>query len=160
MTETPFSADNANGVAVRLLHAATKEMLTVRVSESDFASKTFPSWASGEDDERNGMVTVGADDDRHLRTTLGAAFTKDRVAVRVVIEGLYEVDENSSALTEGDRMYDRLPDYYRQALAQLALDELYPYLREAVQRASSIVYPIQPILLQPPGGSVRIPPPE
>lgn len=157
MSEDAFPEGLTAGIVVRLLHAATREMLTARISESDYEAQRYPEWVVSDNHERNGRVTVGADDESHLRMTLRAAFTQERVAVKVVIEGLYEVDSRSEALMPGDVMYDRVPTRYRQVLAELAVDELYPYLREAVHRASAIVYPIHPILLEPPGGAVHIP---
>lgn len=157
MTETPFPDDPPDGLVVRLLHAATRETLAARISEADFESGTYPSWVAEDEDERSGLVTVGAEDSRHLRMTLRAKFIKERVAVKVVIEGLYEVDVRSSVLVDGDQMYDRVPAAYRQTLAQVAVEELFPYLREAVHSASASVLPINPILLQPPGGATEIP---
>lgn len=157
MTEPPFPTGEKAGIVVRLLHAGTREMLAVRLPDADAEQKTFPQWAVDDGEERNGMVTVGAEGERHLRVTLLGKFIKGAVATRVVIEAVYEVDLESPDLeSAGDTAYDRVPDRYRRTFAQLVIEELFPYLREAIQRASSAVLPVDPIILSPPGGATQL----
>ena len=157
MTKPPFPSGAKDGIVVRLLHAGTKEMLATRLSDSDAEKQAFPPWAVDDGEDRNGMVTVGAEGDKHLRVTLLGKFVKGAVATKVVIEALYEIDLESPDLEPtGDTVYDRIPNAFRRVFAQLVLDELFPYLREAIQRASSAVLPTEPILLSPPGGAMQL----
>jgi hypothetical protein len=68
---------------------------------------------------------------------LTAGLEGESHAVRVTISALYKVDADIIAL----------PEEEREEFARAHLDELMPFMRQALFTASSQVWPVKPIML-------------
>ncbi|AZG43590.1 hypothetical protein [Gordonia insulae] len=135
-----------DALQVQLIHVDLQRMLCERLDDGD---DPLPTWMT-QTTESNGVVSVESfDDESHVACSLSVSMQKDLVCVNVKLVGLYQINPESSVLTSGDTLFERIPEDYQRGLARQGLEDLYPFVRQAVHEASVRVRPIAGILLTP-----------
>lgn len=127
-------------IELQLIHVGTTEALAVRLLEG----ASMPEWFTDESD--NGTLNVRQWRDNHIMIDLTANCVGQEHAVRVTVSGLYATAEHD---------YFDQPEDEQDALAREKMDELMPFLRQAVYNASSQVWPIKPILIDARAGMTK-----
>jgi hypothetical protein len=121
--------------SAKLVHVGTAEVQAKRY----FPWEDKPSWGPGGPDGEGGF-NLQAWNDSHVMVLMSASLEGQEHAVKVTIAAMYEL-EDGVALSENAEE--------RREFLSRHTEELIPFLRQAVYNASSQVWPIKPILMDP-----------
>ena len=126
----------------RLVHVSTEQSLAQRT----FPGEDAPEWAPSEDEEFNGTVGLRRWDENHVMVRVRLKASGDNHFVAVGIAAMYEVDPEA---VKDLKPTGSPPKEWQKFLNDRAVPELSPFLTQAVHHASALVWPMQPILIDP-----------
>lgn len=117
----------------RLVHVATVESSARRLLPKVLTSEELTQ-------EPSGSFELQPWDDEHIAAILRAQMSGDSHVVQVTIMALYRL----ASPTPADVDRKEADDFYNEHIV-----EMMPFLRSAVYSASSTVWPVNPIMLDP-----------
>lgn len=117
----------------KLLHVGTTELHAVRL----LAGEGQPTWPTGDAGEGNVRV-IRWTDEQHAMLLMSLGMQREEHAVKVTIGALYEFAEGTTfPRTSEDQ----------ERFCREHVEEVTPFLRQAIYNASSQVWPVNPIML-------------
>ncbi len=117
----------------KLLHVGTTELHAMRL----LPGQRHPTWPTDDAGEGNVRV-IRWSDDQHAMMLMSLSMQREEHAVRVIIGALYE-------FPEGATFPRTLED--QELFCREHVEEVTPFLRQAIYNVSSQVWPVNPIML-------------